>query len=180
MKIPHCCLDVRMPHQFLNCQDIASAFHQEATHAMTGKDMNTPMLFDSRESLVVHEHAIDAATFPESTKIRIEQRFATIYLQRLTCFHIASEGLSTIISVWGGEFIQQLAHRPSHADSILQHKWLTINILSKFIDIWGGINILLDYFGWGEGRMSDHLANGLIVTWEIIYYYLQLRAKRWL
>jgi hypothetical protein len=35
---------------------------------MPRKGMNAPELFDSRMFLVVHEHAIDTATFPTSTE----------------------------------------------------------------------------------------------------------------
>ena len=46
---------------------------------MTGKYMNTAMLFDPCQLLIMHEHAIDAATLPSATKVSVKEGVASIY-----------------------------------------------------------------------------------------------------
>jgi hypothetical protein len=64
---------------------------------MAGKDMNSAMLLDSGEFLVIYEHPIHAPTFPASSKICVEQRFATIYQERSADFQITLECLRAVI-----------------------------------------------------------------------------------
>jgi len=59
--------------------------------------VNTAVLLDSGELLIVHEHAIDASAFPASSKVGVEEWLATIDYKRHTYLKIAPECLCTII-----------------------------------------------------------------------------------
>jgi len=64
---------------------------------MTGKYMNTAMLFDPGQLLIMHEHAIDAVTLPSATKVSVTEGFASIYHEMSTHFQITPESLCAIV-----------------------------------------------------------------------------------
>lgn len=97
MSIPHCGLYICMAHDILYCQEITSLLHQEASHAMSSKDMNATMLLDPCQLLVIHEHAVDTLPFPPARKVSIEQRLPAINLQWGTYLKITPQSLGTII-----------------------------------------------------------------------------------
>ena len=80
-----------MPHDILYRQEITATLHKKAAHAMSREYMNSAMLFDSRQFLVIHEHAIDTLTFPTSTKVSVKQWLAFINYKRCTDFQITPE-----------------------------------------------------------------------------------------
>lgn len=77
--------------------NIASTLHQEAANAMPREYMNSAMLFDSCQLLIVHEHAIDTAAFPSPTEVSIKQGLASINLKGRTDFQIPPESFRAII-----------------------------------------------------------------------------------
>ena len=69
-----------MPHDVFYREEITPPLHEKATQAMTSEYMDPAMLFDPCQFLIVHEHAVDTATFPTARKVGEIQRLAFIYL----------------------------------------------------------------------------------------------------
>jgi hypothetical protein len=64
---------------------------------MTGKDLNSTMLLDSCQLLILHEHAIDTTAFPSPTQVCIEQGLTSINLKARMDFQIMPENFRAII-----------------------------------------------------------------------------------
>ncbi len=64
---------------------------------MSREYMNSSMLLDSSELLIIHEHAIDTLAFPTSTKVSVKQWLAFTNYKRCTDFQITPESLRAIV-----------------------------------------------------------------------------------